>query len=124
MAAHTRAHSIENPEQKRARALLRKARENAAELRYFDHDIASLRKAQEDRCAYCNSELLGAGQVDHMTPVAQGGANALENLVLACFQCNTEKHAKTAHEYFCWRSSHDLPVYGHAYAYILLYGRK
>lgn len=121
MAEHTRAHSSGNPEMKRARAQLRRVREGAAGPGYSDGDIAFLREAQKDRCAYCDVELNGCGHVDHMTPLAQGGSNARDNLVLACFQCNTEKHAKTAHEYFWWRSKRGLPLYPHAYAYRILY---
>lgn len=122
MAAHSRDHAVANSENTRERAYLRKIREEAAGPRYSDYDIEYLRAVQEDRCAYCDCELDGAGHVDHMTPLAKGGMNERDNLVLACFQCNTEKHAKTAHEYFWWRSKRDLPVYAHAYAYLLLYG--
>jgi 5-methylcytosine-specific restriction endonuclease McrA len=122
MAAHTRAHDLNNPDNVRSRVERRKSRDEAAGPRYSDLDIAYLLMAQDDRCAYCTVALDGAGHVDHMTPLAKGGTNARDNLVLACFQCNTEKHAKTAHEYFWWRSRRGLPVYGHAYAYLLLYG--
>lgn len=32
--------------------------------------------------------------VDHMTPVSKGGSNDLDNLVLACWECNCKKAAK------------------------------
>lgn len=122
MAAHTRAHSQHNPENVAARVERRRLRDEAAGPSYSKQDVADLRNAQNDLCAYCVEPLHGGGHVDHMTPLAKGGSNAKENLVLACFQCNTEKHAKTAHEYFCWRDCHDLPVYGDAHAYRMLYG--
>ncbi|WP_427916420.1 HNH endonuclease [Stenotrophomonas maltophilia] len=90
---------------------------------YSSHDVAQLRKSQKDLCAYCRTPLNGAGHVDHMTPVAKGGTNEIKNLVLACTQCNKEKHAKTGHEYFTWRASRGLPILKQAYAYRLLYGR-
>lgn len=123
MAAHTRAHTAANPDLTRARAAVRRTREAAAGPRYSGGDVAYLRKVQKDRCGYCDSPLHKAGHVDHMTPVAKGGSNARDNLVLSCFQCNTEKHAKTAHEYFWWRSEHGLSVYGHVYAYRKVYGK-
>jgi 5-methylcytosine-specific restriction endonuclease McrA len=123
MAAHSRAHAAANPELTRARGIVRRAREAAAGRRYSDDDVAYLRKAQKDRCAYCHLPLHGAGHVDHMTSIAKGGSNARDNLVLACYQCNTEKHAKSANEYFLWRLGRGLAVYGHAYAYRKLYGK-
>ena len=39
-------------------------------------------------------------QVDHLTPVAQGGSNDQSNLVLAHRTCNQEKANKTLREYF------------------------
>jgi len=55
-----------------------------------------LRRAGE-RCEYCG--LAQAGQeavfhVDHVTPVAAGGATALENLALACVSCSLRKGAR------------------------------
>ena len=52
------------------------------------------------RCHYCNragSLDEGPGQrpwhVDHMNPLARGGADSEENLTLACKRCNIAKHA-------------------------------
>ena len=90
--------------------------------KYSAFEVAQLRKVQRDLCAYCCISLHGAGHVDHVTSVAKGGTNEFKNLVLACSQCNREKHAKTGHEYFEWRASRKLPVLRRAYAYKLLYG--
>jgi len=74
-----------------------------------------LRLAQADRCGYCDQPLHGGGQLDHITPLAKNGTNAIENLAYACFQCNTEKHAKTADEYFLWRIKVDKPLCGYVF---------
>lgn len=50
--------------------------------------------AAQGRCAYCQSpeRLMGVlFEVDHIIPVAAGGATALENLCLACPTCNRYK---------------------------------
>lgn len=50
------------------------------------------------RCGYCLSDeaLTGAPLcVDHITPVAAGGATVRENLWLACRACNEFKGART-----------------------------
>ena len=53
------------------------------------------------RCHYCNragSLDEGPGQrpwhVDHMNPLARGGADSEENLALSCKRCNLTKHAQ------------------------------
>jgi hypothetical protein len=56
-------------------------------------------------CWYCGSdtvsspEAMSQASIDHQIPVALGGTDDLENLVLACRECNSEKGAKTADEY-------------------------
>lgn len=124
MAAHTAAHDAGNPDQAAERRFTRQVREAAAGAKYAPEDVAALRRRQKDQCGYCLEPLGGRGHVDHMTPVAKGGTNALGNLVLACQQCNLEKHAKTAHEYFWWRDARGLPNYACAYAFKALYGSR
>lgn len=56
--------------------------------------------AHKFTCFYCNRESrsyrAGPGgkpwHIDHHTPLARGGTNEPENLVLACASCNTRKH--------------------------------
>jgi len=49
-------------------------------------------------CWYCgkkmNFELVGKREasIDHVLPVAKGGTDDIENLVLACPPCNNRKH--------------------------------
>ena len=55
---------------------------------------------QNGKCAYCERRLpIDLFQVDHRTPMAQGGANAITNLQLLCASCNHVKHNKTHKEY-------------------------
>jgi hypothetical protein len=43
-------------------------------------------------CRYCQKQLTRfTATLDHVTPVAEGGDNSLENLVTACLDCNTRK---------------------------------
>lgn len=49
-------------------------------------------------CEYCHASeqwQYVRFTVDHVTPLAQGGADSLDNLALACFHCNRRKSAKT-----------------------------
>ena len=40
-------------------------------------------------CTYCGAQ---ANEVDHITPVSQGGTHKLNNLAAACKQCNANKN--------------------------------
>jgi HNH endonuclease len=62
----------------------------------------SIKKLVIDRakgvCEYCRSQLMfspNSFEIDHLFPVSQGGDNALDNLALACPQCNGHKSNKT-----------------------------
>jgi 5-methylcytosine-specific restriction endonuclease McrA len=47
------------------------------------------------KCKYCSKQLTQfTATLDHLTPVARGGDNALENLVTACLDCNSKKNVK------------------------------
>jgi len=48
------------------------------------------------KCRYC-----GASEglvIDHVTPQSKGGQTTLDNVVLACFQCNSSKGSRGLHE--------------------------
>ena len=56
-------------------------------------DVARVRRLQRDRCAICRcrgSKL----HVDHVVPLALGGANDAANIQLLCPPCNRRKWAK------------------------------
>jgi len=46
-----------------------------------------------DPCSYCGAA--GRQQIDHIVPVAAGGANRWMNLTAACRRCNREKSARS-----------------------------
>lgn len=52
-----------------------------------------LKRAWGERCAYCNKQS-NRLQLDHIIPVAEGGATDLVNVVPACAACNSKKHAQ------------------------------
>jgi len=41
----------------------------------------------------------GDYHVDHRVPIARGGSNGPENLVIACPDCNRRKNAQMPHEF-------------------------
>ena len=55
---------------------------------------SEVRDRYERRCGYCGvSEVEAGGQltIDHFKPLASGGDESPENLVYACFRCNSYK---------------------------------
>jgi 5-methylcytosine-specific restriction endonuclease McrA len=50
-------------------------------------------------CVYCD---LQATTRDHKIPLIRGGTNFIENIVPACFSCNSSKGAKTDGEFISW----------------------
>jgi len=49
-------------------------------------------------CAYCNREFTTSGKgkrnIDHVLPLAKGGPSTMDNLVVACAECNKHKQDK------------------------------
>lgn len=83
-----------NPEKSSSYKRNYKARKRAAEGQHTGEDIDRIRKAQKDRCAYCRVKLSGAGHVDHIIALANGGSNWPTNLQILCESCNTSKGKK------------------------------
>ena len=53
------------------------------------------------RCVYCAAPLgLDDATLDHVYPLAKGGAHAIGNLVAACGRCNRLKGDLLPHEFF------------------------
>jgi 5-methylcytosine-specific restriction endonuclease McrA len=110
MRAHSAEHAAKNPEQRAERQLRRTERERTSASAVMDVDLRELRNSLSDRCRYCDTNLDGGGEFDHLTPVARGGSGQAGNVTLACMPCNRSKQAKTLPEYLAWRRDRGLPV--------------
>lgn len=84
-----KAQATKHPETKRNNSLRRRARlvQNGIYL-VTKKDIA---KIIANPCAYCGSK---AEHIDHVIPIAKGGAHKVGNLVAACQSCNQRKSDK------------------------------
>jgi len=49
-------------------------------------------------CSYCG-DTGGPFEIDHMTPVSQGGSNDLDNLTVACKPCNASKAGRALEDW-------------------------
>jgi 5-methylcytosine-specific restriction endonuclease McrA len=82
----------------RARRSRRRARLRGARVAGAPVTAAALALLWEEQggCAYCGAT---AGRhLDHMTPLARGGAHSLANLQWLCGPCNMRKHTMTDEE--------------------------
>lgn len=57
-------------------------------------DVQAQYTRQKGTCFYCGKELGKKYHVDHVMPLAKGGSNGPENLVVACPTCNLSKGDK------------------------------
>jgi hypothetical protein len=61
---------------------------------------AILMKRDGDQCHFCQRRLLLKNcTVDHLIPRSRGGSSAMENMALACIQCNAAKGSMTESEF-------------------------
>jgi hypothetical protein len=64
-----------------------------------DRIVRRVRARARYRCEYCRSRERYVGQeftIDHVIPRSRDGTDDLENLCLACSQCNHHKQAQTS----------------------------
>lgn len=61
---------------------------------------AYYRTLRVDPCAYCGGR---AGEIDHIHPRSEGGANHWENYAAICATCNASKGAKSVLGFLGWR---------------------
>ncbi|MGA4020423.1 HNH endonuclease [Ralstonia nicotianae] len=88
-----------NPEAYRSVGANYRARKRAANGSHTGEDIKRLYELQRGCCAYCAKRLGKKYDVDHIVPLALGGANGKENLQILCPSCNRKKQAADPIDY-------------------------
>lgn len=97
--AQDRRYRCENPDKCRAKDQRRRARMQNAPGSHTAADITAQRRRQSGRCYWCGVKVGRRYHVDHVIPLALGGSNGKENIVIACAHCNQSKGAKMPHEF-------------------------
>jgi 5-methylcytosine-specific restriction endonuclease McrA len=86
-----------NPERyqatNRAGGARRRSRVRNAPGSYTIEDVLAQYGRQKGRCFWCHGKV-DKYHVDHVVPLARGGSNGPENIVIACPACNLSKNAK------------------------------
>jgi 5-methylcytosine-specific restriction endonuclease McrA len=55
-------------------------------------------------CFYCQQEISPKYRtIDHKLPIIRGGKHSIDNICMACKDCNYRKHDKTVEEYWAWK---------------------
>lgn len=73
------------------------------------HRATRHRKAVMQRdgtsCYYCGKPNLSgrSATLDHVVPLCNGGTDSVDNLVLACPRCNSQKQSSTLEDYIARR---------------------
>jgi 5-methylcytosine-specific restriction endonuclease McrA len=93
--AWSASYDAAHPESRVARNQNRRARRGA---RLTAADVRAARAMGDGVCAYCLAKS-DALVLEHCTPLARGGANTLDNIVMACKPCNARKYTRTVLEF-------------------------
>ena len=64
--------------------------------------FAWLESWQGLRCYYCNSDISGYSEKEHIIPITKGGLHSADNLVLACKACNGPSNKWTKYLQLEW----------------------
>lgn len=84
-----------NREQSRSYVRNRRAKLKSSGGTHNGEDIKRLISGQKGCCWWCGRKIpLGRHHVDHRIPIARGGSNGPENLVISCAPCNHKKSSK------------------------------
>lgn len=96
-----------NPIMEAAKRDRRRAREVGAPGEWTRDDVRAILKSQGRFCFYCQGRLTKF-HCDHFIPLAGGGSNGPENIVLSCPTCNFSKGAKMPWD---WKPDRFSPEY-------------
>lgn len=83
-----------NPDQTSIGSRNRRARVRGAVGSHTPTDVAAQRTRQKGKCFWCSCAVGPHYHVDHVTPLAKGGSNGPENIVVSCPSCNLAKKDK------------------------------
>jgi 5-methylcytosine-specific restriction endonuclease McrA len=91
---YARSYGRAHLEQAAAHQRLRRARKASAPGTHTAEDVAAQLDRQNGRCYWCGMKTADKYHADHVIPLAKGGSNGPENIVIACPTCNLKKHDK------------------------------
>lgn len=101
--AYRAKHRAKHPERVRrqvqAASIRRRARKKQAGGTITSADIKARYAAQKGRCWWCHGNVGDTYHIDHVIPLARGGGNGPDNIVVSCATCNLSKGTKLPVEF-------------------------
>jgi 5-methylcytosine-specific restriction endonuclease McrA len=112
MNAASAAREKKDKEGRRERERRRAAASGGSRGSIDEETKRDLFRKQDGICPCCIQAVVDplTAEVDHVTPLAKGGAHDGSNLMLAHARCNREKKDKTLSEHWEWRVKVGLDV--------------
>ena len=88
-----------DPLKSRAKVHTRRIRKKERGGSFSKHDVLLQYKSQKGLCWWCDKPVGDNYHIDHRVPLAKGGSNLPNNLVISCPHCNLSKRDKLPHEW-------------------------
>jgi endogenous inhibitor of DNA gyrase (YacG/DUF329 family) len=76
---------------RKAKKVARRGREAGWASHYTWAEVMRLFLMFDRRCAYCDVEIEGQPEPDHVVPLSRGGSNSITNILPTCHACNAGK---------------------------------
>jgi 5-methylcytosine-specific restriction endonuclease McrA len=89
----------EGRERIRVKVRRRRARIKGSDRHHTASDVQCALEVQSGLCFYCHINISENYTVDHLIPLARGGSDGPENIVVACASCNFHKADRTPGEF-------------------------
>lgn len=86
------------------------AKRRAAKGNLPKNIIAKLLIKQQNKCSCCGGPLGKLFHLDHIVPIARGGANTEDNVQLLLPRCNQQKYTLTMEEFLQKRRNNSLHI--------------
>lgn len=83
----------------KAKVVRRRGREHQADGTYTWTEVIHLFLTFDRCCAYCQQEVDGQPEPDHVVPLSRGGSNSITNILPCCSLCNSDKRDLLLHEW-------------------------
>ena len=99
MNEQARAWRLANREAENTLSRRKRARKRNAPGSHTVDDVKKQYRAQKGKCYYCHIEVGDRYHIDHVIPLARGGSDGAENIVVACPTCNLQKGRKLPSEW-------------------------
>lgn len=95
-----------NPEKVLAKSVKARAKRRSKEntQNILSTDFKDWVTAQLKICVYCGCNCTTNFEVEHISPLSKEGQHELDNLAIACHECNQSKGAKELIHWLAWKN--------------------